>query len=58
MGPLTLSAGGLVYLDANGLIYSVERVEPYGTLLEPIWQAAQDGDITLVSSPYLSPRRW
>ncbi len=53
MGPLNLPTGGLVYLDANGLIYSVERVEPYRTLLEPMWQAAQDGDITLVSSPIL-----
>ncbi|MYA15974.1 MAG: type II toxin-antitoxin system VapC family toxin [Gammaproteobacteria bacterium] len=53
MGSLTLPAGGLVYLDANGLIYSVERVEPYRTLLEPMWQAAQDSDITLVSSPIL-----
>ena len=53
MGPLNLPAGGLVYLDANGLIYSVERVEPYRTLLEPMWQAAQEGDLTLVSSPIL-----
>ena len=53
MGPLNLPTGGLVYLDVNGLIYSVERVEPYRTLLEPMWQAAQDGDITLVSSPIL-----
>lgn len=53
MGPLNLPTGGLVYLDANGLIYSVERVEPYRTLLEPMWQAAQEGDLTLVSSPIL-----
>jgi len=53
VGPLTLPTGGLVYLDASGLIYSVERVEPYRTLLEPMWQAAQNGDLTLVSSPIL-----
>ena len=53
MGPLTLPTNGLVYLDANGLIYSVERVEPYRTLLEPLWQAAQDGELTIVSSPIL-----
>jgi predicted nucleic acid-binding protein len=51
--PLNLPVGGLVYLDANGLIYSVERVEPYRTLLEPMWQAAQEGRLTLVSSPIL-----
>ena len=33
MGPLALPSAGLVYLDASGLIYSVERVEPYRTLL-------------------------
>ena len=53
MGSLTLPTDGLVYLDANGLIYSVERVEPYRTLLEPLWQAAQDGAVTIVSSPIL-----
>ena len=36
-----------------GLIYSVERVEPYRTLLEPVWQGAQDGNLTIVSSPLL-----
>ena len=53
MGSLTLPTDGLVYLDANGLIYSVERVEPYRTLLEPLWEAAQDGAVTIVSSPIL-----
>ena len=53
MGPLILPPTGLIYLDASGLIYSVERVEPYRTLLEPMWQAAQDGALTIVSSPIL-----
>ena len=53
MGPLALPLAGLVYLDAIGLIYSVERVEPYRTLLEPMWQEAQDGNLTIVSSPVL-----
>ena len=53
MGSLTLPTDGLVYHDANGLIYSVERVEPYRTLLEPLWEAAQDGTVTIVSSPIL-----
>ena len=53
MGPLTLPPNGLVYLDANGLIYSVERVEPYRTLLEPMWREAQNGNLTIVSSPVL-----
>ena len=53
MGPLVLPSTGLVYLDASSLIYSVERVEPYRTLLEPMWQGAQDGNLTIVSSPVL-----
>lgn len=28
MGPLTLPTGGSVYVDANAIIYSVERIEP------------------------------
>ena len=53
MGPLALPSAGLVYLDASGLIYSVERVEPYRTMLDPMWQAAEDGNLTIVSSPVL-----
>ena len=53
MGPLTLPTSGLIYVDASGLIYSVERVEPYRTLLEPLWEQAQDGNLTVVSSPIL-----
>ena len=53
MGPLTLPSTGLIYIDASGLIYSMERVEPYRTLLEPMRQEAQEGNITIVSSPLL-----
>ncbi len=50
MGSLTLPALGPVYLDANGFIYSVERVEPYRTLLEPLWQQARAGEFDVASS--------
>ena len=50
MGPLTLPAAGPIYLDANGFIYSVERIEPYRTLLEPMWAQAQAGQFEIVSS--------
>ena len=53
MGPLTLLTSGLIYVDASGLIYSVERIKPYRTLLEPTWEQAQDGNLTVVSSPIL-----
>ena len=50
MGPLTLPTRGPVYLDANGFIYSVERVEPYLTLLEPMWRQARAGEFDVASS--------
>ena len=53
MGPLTLPPSGLIYLDASSLIYSVERIEPYRNLLEPMWERAQGGNLTIVSSPVL-----
>ena len=31
----------------------MERVEPYRTFLEPMWQQAQDGNLTVVSSPVI-----
>ena len=43
MGTLTLPSTGPIYLDASGFIYSVERIEPYCTLLEPMWRQAQAG---------------
>ena len=50
MGPLMLPTGGLVYVDANAIIYSVERVEPYRGLLAPIWEEAKAGRFALASS--------
>ena len=50
MGSLVLLLGSLIYLDANCFIYAVERVEPYLTLLEPVWRRARAGEITIASS--------
>jgi predicted nucleic acid-binding protein len=50
MGSLTLPTQGPIYVDANGFIYSAERIEPYRTLLEPMWQQARAGQFTIVSS--------
>ena len=50
MGSLTLPTRGLVYVDANAVIYSVERVEPYHGLLAPMWEDARAGQFTLASS--------
>lgn len=53
MGPLTLPATGVVYIDANVAIYSVEKIEPYWTCLQPLWVAAQAGHFIIVSSELL-----
>ena len=50
MGSLTLPTGGSVYVDANAIIYSVERIEPYRELLAPMWQEARAGRFTIASS--------
>ena len=50
MGTLALPSNGPVYLDASAFIYSVERIEPYRALIEPVWQQAQAGQFTVVSS--------
>ena len=50
MGPLSLPAQGPIYFDASSLIYSVERVDPYITLLDPVWQQAEAGRFIIVSS--------
>ena len=50
MGPLILPTGGSVYIDANAIIYSVERIEPYRELLAPMWEEARAGQFTLTSS--------
>lgn len=50
MGALTLPSSGLVYLDANPIIYTVEKHPVYGPLLQPLWQAAQAKTIEIISS--------
>ena len=50
MGSLLLPPNGPIYLNASGLIYSVERIEPCRTLLEPRWRQAQAGQFVIVSS--------
>jgi predicted nucleic acid-binding protein len=50
VGALTLPPAGLVYLDANPVIYSVERHPDYWPLLQPLWQAARAKTVEIVSS--------
>ncbi|HEX2349343.1 MAG TPA: PIN domain-containing protein [Ktedonobacterales bacterium] len=50
MGSLSLPSGGLIYIDSNILIYTVERVAPYVQRLDPFWQGlAARGDFAITS---------
>ncbi|MCI0349382.1 MAG: PIN domain-containing protein [Acidobacteriales bacterium] len=49
MGALILPSSGLIYLDANSVIYSVEKHPLYWPLLQPLWQAAKNVSIEIVS---------
>jgi predicted nucleic acid-binding protein len=53
MGSITLPQSGHVYLDTSPIIYSVEKIDPYRSLLQPLWVAAQNGQFTLVGSELL-----
>ena len=48
MGPIGLPSHGAVYLDTSAIIYSVERNEPYFTLLAPAWHQAEAGQLVVV----------
>lgn len=50
MGSLTIPVARAVYFDTDALIYSVEKIAPYDALLLPIWQAARDGAVAVVTS--------
>jgi predicted nucleic acid-binding protein len=50
VGSLNLPASGLVYLDANSIIYTVEKHPIYGPLLQPLWVAARAITLEIVSS--------
>ena len=50
MGTLILPPAGSVYVEANTVIYAVEKVEPYKSLLDPLWIAAGSGQVTIVTS--------
>jgi predicted nucleic acid-binding protein len=53
MGVINLPPSGKAGFDTNSLIYTVEAQEPYFSLLQPVWQAAHAGQITLVASELL-----
>ncbi|MCG3130624.1 MAG: hypothetical protein FLDDKLPJ_01390 [Phycisphaerae bacterium] len=50
MGSLILPSTGSVYVDANMVIYAVEKVAPYSEMLEPLWQKTAAGALSVLSS--------
>ena len=50
MGSIELPSYGSIYLDTSAIIYSVERNEPYLTLMAPVWRQAEAGQFILVCS--------
>ena len=50
MGTLSVPFGGVAYVDANAIIYTVERHPDYFSLLEPLWLAAKAKTVEIISS--------
>jgi predicted nucleic acid-binding protein len=50
LGELTWQAGNRIYLDTNLLVYAVEEITPYAEQVRPLLQAADQGEIGLVTS--------
>ena len=50
MGQLNLPTHGRIYVDSPVIIYSVEHVEPYTTLLDPLWLHVETGRCSVVCS--------
>jgi len=49
MGAMGLPTRGVLYLDAQLIIYTVERHPTYATALRPIWDAAKKRDLNVVT---------
>jgi hypothetical protein len=50
VGTLILPTSGLVYVDANPIIYSIEKHPVFEPLLQPLWQAARARTLEVISS--------
>lgn len=50
MGQIAFPGEGPVYFDANVLIYTVEGIEPYASLAQPLWDAVDAGDLAAITS--------
>ena len=50
MGSLNLPPSGLVYVDVNIAIYTLDRHPLYAPVCDPLWRAAQNSVLSVVSS--------
>ncbi|MDA1054082.1 MAG: PIN domain-containing protein [Planctomycetota bacterium] len=50
MGPLALPTTGLAYVDANVVIYTIEKHPQYGPALRPLWGAVDAGQSRVLVS--------
>lgn len=50
MGVIGLPSSGIVYVDANSIIYRIEQVAPYLTVAAPLWNALDAGQQEVVTS--------
>lgn len=50
MGEIAWQPGNRVYLDTNLFIYAIEEVAPFAMQVRPLFQAADRGEVTLVTS--------
>jgi predicted nucleic acid-binding protein len=53
VGIIAIPSGTVAYVDTNALIYAVEGVHPFATLLRPVWEAARAQAIRLIGSELL-----
>jgi predicted nucleic acid-binding protein len=50
MGIINLPDFGAVCPDTNCFIYSIERIDPFYSLLRPLWEAAQTEQFEIICS--------
>jgi len=50
VGPLTLPPTGSIYADSNVFIYSIERIDPYRTVLDDFWLEVRTKQAAVITS--------
>ena len=50
MGTMTLPASGVLCIDANIVIYTVEKHPRYSSVLRPLWSSVAAGQVYIVVS--------